>query len=189
MSALEGPLLIVGLGNPGTKYKSTRHNAGFMVLDAFAQEKSTTFALKKQFVAHVATALCQESKVLLVKPETYMNLSGESVIKIMNYYHIPAGHVLVVVDDIYLPVGQIRFREKGSAAGHNGLKSIEKHLGTNEYARLKVGVGSPHEEADLTDYVLGNMSKNETEIIEKAIASSVDFLNQYIGKISQNELK
>lgn len=185
----QGLMLIVGLGNPGAKYAKTRHNVGFVAVEELARECGASFTPKKAFKAQIATALLGERKAVLVKPETYMNLSGESVAQVKRYYGVPSENIVVVVDDIYLPVGQVRFREKGSAAGHNGLKSIEQHLKSQEYARLRIGVGQPEGEQDLADYVLDTIRKDEEELIEKAIKESVDLLTRYATEQSQNELQ
>ena len=182
MRESQGPLLIVGLGNPGLKYKNTRHNVGFMVLEAYAKEQGVSFALKKQFISQVASVVGCGSKVLLLKPETFMNLSGQSVSKVMSYYRILPKDILIVVDDIYLPVGEIRYREKGSAAGHKGLKSIEQHLGTSEYPRLKIGIGLPEESQDLSEYVLDKISKDEKEKIVEAVNLGVGFFKSACRK-------
>ncbi|PCI77966.1 aminoacyl-tRNA hydrolase [Candidatus Aerophobetes bacterium] len=180
MNSNQSPLLVVGLGNPGAKYVNTRHNIGFIVLEAWAEKLGASFAAKKQFLAQLATTTHQGVKVFLLKPETYMNLSGESVRKVVDYYKIDLSNILVVADDVYLPTGELRYRQKGSAAGHNGLKNIEKHLGTSEYSRLKVGIGSPFEEEDLADYVLRKFTQEEQEKIRATVHSGVDFLDQYL---------
>lgn len=189
MSTVEGPLLIVGLGNPGKKYDGTRHNVGFEILDAWAEKLGASFAHKKQFLSFIASASYEGRKLLLIKPDTYMNLSGSAVRKVVDYYGIETENVLVVTDDIYLPLGQIRFRQKGSAGGHNGLKDIQNHLGTSEYARLRVGVGAPGGEQDLADYVLDKFTRQEKQQIEKATELSIDFLDQHVRSTSSAENK
>jgi peptidyl-tRNA hydrolase, PTH1 family len=187
VSTAEGPLLIVGLGNPGKKYDGTRHNVGFEILDAWAEKLGASFAHKKQFLSFIASTSYEGRKLLLIKPDTYMNLSGSAVRKVADYYGIETANILVVTDDIYLPLGQIRFRQKGSAGGHNGLKDIQNHLGTSEYARLRVGVGAPGGEQDLADYVLDKFTRQEKQQIEKATELSIDFLDQHVRSISSAE--
>ena len=134
--------LLVGLGNPGSKYESTRHNMGFLAVDGLARRKGFRFN-KLRFRAWTAEWMVNGEKVLVMKPQTYMNLSGESVGEAARFYKIPADHVVVISDDISLPVGKLRIRTGGSAGGHNGLKNIIQHLGTDQFPRIKVGVGAP----------------------------------------------
>ena len=157
--------LIVGLGNPEAKYDGTRHNVGFAVADEIAKSLGTTFRqnLKK---AVVAPAIYNGEKILIAKPQTYMNLSGESVRPLADYYHIPVEDIIIIVDDVNLDIGRIRLRPGGSAGGHNGLKSIEQHLGTAEYARLRVGVGAA--KGELINHVLGRFAGEEKDAIEEA---------------------
>lgn len=158
--------IIVGLGNPGKEYEGTRHNAGFDVIDRLADQYHISVEEKKH------RALCGKGviagqKVVLVKPQTYMNLSGESVRSVVDYYKVDEeSELLVVFDDISLDVGQIRIRKKGSAGGHNGIKNIIAQLGTNVFQRIKVGVGEKPKHYDLADYVLGHFSKGERELME-----------------------
>ena len=160
--------LVVGLGNPGAKYESTRHNMGFLVADKLAQNEKLKFN-KLRFKAWTATWEVGGEKVLLMKPQTYMNLSGEAVGQAARFYKIPADHVLVISDDIALPAGKLRIRAGGSAGGHNGLKNIIQHLGTDRFPRIKVGVGSPQQaEHDIADWVTGKpMGEDQKVIIEE----------------------
>src|SRR5437868_7187901 len=144
--------VIVGLGNPGPRYAGTRHNVGFDVVDLLAAGAGTS-PYRRRFQAHVAEFADAAETVLLVKPETFMNLSGASVRQVLDFYKVPAAALLVVCDDFALPLGKLRVRAKGSAGGHNGLRNIQDHLGTDEYARLRVGVGEPGRDA--VDHVLG----------------------------------
>ena len=167
--------LVVGLGNPGSKYESTRHNMGFLAVDKLAQNEKLKFN-KLRFKAWTATWEVGDEKVLLMKPQTYMNLSGESVGEAARFYKIPADHVLVISDDISLPAGKLRIRAGGSAGGHNGLKNIIQHLGTDKFPRIKVGVGSPQQAGfDTVDWVIGKpMGEDQNVIIEaldKAVAA------------------
>lgn len=150
------PRIIVGLGNPGASYVGTRHNVGFAVMDALATMWGTNWRTDKAHRAEVATS----EGVLLVKPQTYMNASGESVGGLVRYFKCKPEQVLVVYDDVALPVGSIRLRASGSAGGHNGMKSIIAHLGTEDFARLRVGIGS-HGAGSLVDHVLGRFSEQE----------------------------
>ena len=153
--------VIVGLGNPGKKYENTRHNAGFIALDALADKYGISISEKKH-KALCGSGIIEGNKVLLVKPETFMNLSGESVRSVMDFYKIdPEEDLLIIYDDISLAPGNIRIRKKGSAGGHNGIKSIIAHTGTQNFMRVKVGVGEKPSGWDLADYVLGHFSDED----------------------------
>jgi PTH1 family peptidyl-tRNA hydrolase len=157
--------LIVGLGNPGKKYEYTRHNVGFDMIDILG-DKYNIDINRRRFKGIYGVGTIGSEKIYLLKPETYMNLSGESVREIMEYFHIPIQNVIVVYDDISLEVGKIRIRKKGSAGGHNGIKSIIAHLSTEEFLRIKIGVGSAEKE-ELVNHVLGTFLKEDREKIEK----------------------
>ena len=153
--------VIVGLGNPGKKYENTRHNAGFIAIDALADKYGISISEKKH-KALCGSGVIEGNKVVLVKPQTFMNLSGESVRSIMDFYKIdPEEDMLVIYDDISLAPGNIRIRKKGSAGGHNGIKSIIAHAGTQNFMRVKVGVGEKPSGWDLADYVLGHFSEED----------------------------
>ena len=153
--------VIVGLGNPGKKYDNTRHNAGFISIDALADKYGISISEKKH-KALCGSGVIEGNKVLLVKPQTFMNLSGESVRSVMDFYKIdPEEDMLVIYDDISLAPGNIRIRKKGSAGGHNGIKSIIAHAGTQNFMRIKVGVGEKPSGWDLADYVLGHFSEED----------------------------
>ncbi len=178
--------LVVGLGNPGAKYESTRHNMGFLVADKLAQNEKLKFN-KLRFKAWTATWEVGGEKVLLMKPQTYMNLSGEAVGQAARFYKISADHVLVISDDIALPAGKLRIRAGGSAGGHNGLKNIIQHLGTDRFPRIKVGVGSPQQaEHDIADWVTGKpMGEDQKVIIEaldKAVAAIPVLIEQGVDR-------
>ena len=178
--------LVVGLGNPGAKYESTRHNMGFLVVDKLAQNERLKFN-KLRFKAWTAAWEVGGEKVLLMKPQTYMNLSGEAVGQAARFYKIPADHVLVISDDIALPAGKLRIRAGGSAGGHNGLKNIIQHLGTDRFPRIKVGVGSPQQaEHDIADWVTGKpMGEDQKVIIEaldKAVAAIPVLIEQGVDR-------
>lgn len=160
--------LIVGLGNPTKEYEGTRHNIGFMAIDALAEEYGIRVDTLKH-KAMIGKGMIEGQKVILAKPVTYMNLSGEAVREITDYYKIPAEDVIVIFDDISLDVGMLRIRRKGSAGGHNGIKSIISHLGTMDFPRIKVGIGAKREGQDLADYVLGRFSKADREILTEAL--------------------
>jgi len=161
--------LLVGLGNPGREYSGTRHNAGFMVLDRLAALAGARFRADRKWQAEVAAA----DGVWLCKPQTYMNLSGESVGAIARFHKIEPAGVLVVLDDMALPLGRLRFREGGSAGGHNGLQSILEHLGTREVPRLRVGIGAAAPGA-ATGHVLGRFAVDETPLVDQCLARAVE---------------
>lgn len=155
--------IVVGLGNPGEKYEATRHNAGFLAIDRICSDLNVS-CNKIKFKSLIGEATIGEHRVLLMKPQTYMNNSGEAIIEAVNFYKIPAENVIVISDDITLDVGRLRIRKSGSAGGHNGLKSIIEHLKTDTFPRVKLGVGQkPHPEYDLVDWVLGKFPKEDLE--------------------------
>ena len=161
--------LLVGLGNPGDKYDNTRHNVGFAAIDQLAEELRVPVQ-KLKYRALTQTVELGGAKVLLMKPITYMNLSGEAVGGAARFFKIPADHVLVLSDDVSLPVGKLRIRKGGSAGGHNGLKSIIQHLGTDQFPRVKIGVGEkPHPDYDMADWVLGKFTGEDLKAITQAI--------------------
>jgi len=161
--------MIVGLGNPGREYEATRHNVGFRVTELLAQRLHVRIDRLK-FRALTRQTELGGKKVLLVQPQTYMNLSGAAVSALASYYHIPPQRVLVIFDDISLPPGRIRIRRDGSAGGHNGIKSIIQSLGTDQFPRIKIGVGAkPHPDYDLADWVLSKFSAQEEKALEPAL--------------------
>jgi PTH1 family peptidyl-tRNA hydrolase len=161
--------VIVGLGNPGNQYAGTRHNVGYAVVDLLAQGPGAG-SFRSKFQAQMAELDEDGYRVLLVKPETFMNLSGRSVRQLIDFYQLPLEQLLVVCDDINLPLGRLRFRSKGSHGGHNGLRNIQEHLGTQDYARLRIGVDSPS--ADAVDHVLGRFRPGERSVIEEAVQTA-----------------
>lgn len=166
--------LLVGLGNPGSKYESTRHNMGFLAVDGLARRKGFRFN-KLRFRAWTAEWMVNGEKVLVMKPQTYMNLSGESVGEAARFYKVPADHVLVISDDVSLPVGKLRIRKSGSAGGHNGLKNIIQHLGTDVFPRIKVGVGMPdHPDHEMIDWVIGKPQGEEAKTLRAALDRAAD---------------
>lgn len=165
--------IIVGLGNPDKQYEGTRHNVGFDVIDAIAEKYNISMDTKKH-KAFVGKGIIDGFKVILAKPQTYMNLSGESVWSLVDFYKIaPEDELLIIYDDVSLDVGQLRIRKKGSAGGHNGIKSIIAHLGSSEFPRIKVGVGEKPKDYDLADYVLGKFSKADREIMADGYKDAV----------------
>lgn len=166
--------LIVGLGNPDKKYEHTRHNIGFDVIDSLADKYNISINEKKH-KALCGTGVVEGTKVLLAKPQTYMNLSGESVIQILNFYKLdPESEMIIIFDDISLNPGNIRIRKKGSAGGHNGIKNIIAQTGTQNFMRIKVGVGEKPPGWDLADYVLGRMEKEDRLLAENAIKDAIE---------------
>lgn len=160
--------LIVGLGNPGDKYDGTRHNAGFLAVDALA-DKGQFRISRVKFKALTAQGSVGGQGALVMKPTTYMNLSGEAVGEAARFYHIPPANVLVISDDVDLPLGKLRLRTGGSAGGHNGLKSIIQHLGTDQFPRIKIGVGGkPHPDYDMADWVLGRLQGEDRKVLDEA---------------------
>ncbi|MFU0824392.1 aminoacyl-tRNA hydrolase [Clostridium sp.] len=157
--------LIVGLGNPGKEYEHTRHNVGFDIIDLISERYNIEINRKK-FKGVYGDGKINGERVFLLKPETYMNLSGESVREISDFYKIPNENIIIIYDDISLEVGRLRIREKGSAGGHNGIKSIIANLGGDVFPRIKVGVGQPKRE-DLVSFVLGRFSDDDRKVLEK----------------------
>lgn len=192
-------LVIVGLGNPDDKYQGTRHNVGFDVIDLLAEKYNIAVDTKKHR-AYIGKGIIGGQKVIMAKPQTYMNLSGESVRSLVEYYKVdPETELLIIFDDISLDVGQLRIRKKGSAGGHNGIKNIIANLGTSVFQRIKVGVGEKPKGYDLADYVLGRFSKEDRELIKEGFecaaeavamitAGEIDqAMNKYNRKRKDNE--
>ncbi len=178
--ALVIPELIVGLGNPGAKYDNTRHNVGFQVIDALAKRWQVDLSENRKFQGWYGetTVGSQRSKVRLLKPTTYMNRSGQSVRAVLDWFKVSPAKILVVYDEMDLPLGRIRLRLSGSAGGHNGMKSIISHVGTQEFPRLRVGIGSPKDENTVTNdavgHVLGQFSKAEQPILAEVLYLAQD---------------
>src|SRR4051794_41172315 len=164
--------LVVGLGNPGRKYVGTRHNVGFAVLDSLAEGPGVS-GFQDRFEGRLAEWHEGDEKILLLEPETFMNLSGRSVRQTLDFYQIPVENLLVVCDDINLPLGKLRFRARGTHGGHNGLRDIQNHVGTTEYARLRIGVDAPAEDGAV-DHVLGRFRPGEKPVMEEATRAAVD---------------
>jgi PTH1 family peptidyl-tRNA hydrolase len=170
--------LIVGLGNIGAKYQHTRHNIGFDVVDLISSKYNIPINREK-FKGTYGEGIIADNKVMLLKPSTYMNLSGESVIEAANFFKIKSSNIIIIYDDIDLEIGRIRIRKHGSAGGHNGIKSVIANLGTDVFPRIKIGIGQP--KGDLTSHVLGKFDKNERNDIEKVLETSVDVLECLIN--------
>ncbi len=180
--------IIAGLGNPGRNYVGTRHNIGFDAVDAIASKNNIRFN-KNKFKANFGEGIIGGEKVILVKPQTFMNLSGESIRPLRDFYKVPDENIIIIYDDISLPLGKLRLRGKGSAGGHNGMKSIIYQLGTDVFPRLKIGVGAPtHEDYDLADFVLGKFSKDEVEILIQIVVKVTDAVENIIRNGVENTM-
>ena len=193
--------LIVGLGNPGAAYAQTRHNAGFLLVEKLAANWKSGWTNEKKFQARVARAERGGNKVLLAEPQTFMNLSGEAVGALVQFYQLPLEKSLVVVDDADLPLGEIRLRPAGGSGGHHGLESVAQHLGAKNYARLRIGIGRKDEARQITGHVLGVFSAAENVLLEKVLERAAGQLecwlsaglqkamSQFNGTISPTENK
>lgn len=171
--------LIIGLGNPGKEYENTRHNAGFMAIDAFAKKEGASFSLEPKFKGMIAQVNLMGKKAILLKPMTYMNLSGESVIKVMQFYKIDPEDILVISDDLDSRLGRLRLRAKGSAGGHNGHKNIALHIHTEEYKRIKIGIDrSPV--ISVVDWVLKKFTEDEMAVMNQATELAADAITEFI---------
>lgn len=174
--------LVVFLGNPGTKYEMTRHNAGFMAGDAMAKAQGAAIN-RSRFKALTGTCDIGGETVMLMKPQTFMNLSGEAVAQAVSFYKLAPDHVIVVSDEVALPIGKLRIRTKGSAGGHNGLKNIIALLGTDQFPRIRIGVGAaPHPDYDMADWVLSSFKGKDAEDILAAAARAAEAVECYITK-------
>ena len=173
--------LIVGLGNPGGEYAKTRHNAGFMLADLLAEHWRVGWSAAKKFQARVAKAERGGRGVILCEPQTFMNASGESVSAVMKFYQLPLKNLVVAMDDADLPLGEIRLRPGGSSGGHHGLESIEQHLGTREFARLRVGIGRQSGAREITGHVLGRLNAGEMAVMEKVLDRAADQLECWLA--------
>ncbi len=172
--------LVAGLGNPGDKYENTRHNAGFLVADKLG-ERGRFPIQRLKFKALTGTAAIGGHGVLVMKPVTFMNLSGEAVGEAARFYKLAPDHVLVISDDADLPLGKLRIRTGGSAGGHNGLKSVIQHLGTDQFPRLKVGVGGkPHPDYDMADWVLGKLQGEDKKVMDGAVKRAADAVECFL---------
>lgn len=174
--------LIVGLGNPGAEYEKTRHNAGFMAVDLLADKEDFKFT-KRKFNGACGEFKLKDKRILVLKPETFMNNSGTAVAAAKNFYKIPLENIIILCDDMMLDVGKIRIRRKGSHGGHNGIRDIIQHLGTEEFARIKIGVGKkPRPDYDVISWVLGKFPQELSEDLEKSIERSVKAIKEIISR-------
>lgn len=183
---MENLYLIVGLGNPGRRYLRTRHNAGFQLAECLAKRWRSSWTDEKKFKSQVAWAERNDRKVLLGQPQTFMNVSGEAVGALVAFYQVPLARLLVAVDDADLPLGQIRMRPGGSSGGHHGLESIEQHLGSRDFPRLRMGIGRQDGAREITDYVLAQFSPDEqalmAQVLDRAANQAECWLDEGIGK-------
>lgn len=172
--------MIIGLGNPGKNYEKTRHNIGFQVIDELSHRLAAP-AMQSKFNGMFTIIHTSKGKVMLVKPLTYMNLSGECVAPLMNYFDVDINDITVIYDDLDFKPGEIRLRQKGSAGGHNGMKSLIAHLGTDQFNRIRMGIGRPISGMKVSDYVLAPFSKVEIPIIEDTVKKSADACEEWIN--------
>ncbi len=175
-------VLLVGLGNPGPEYERTRHNVGFLALDKLNERLSWTWKSDRKFRAQVSRGVLQDVSCWLVKPQTFMNLSGESVAALARYLGVQPQHVLVVIDDIALPLGELRLREGGGSGGHNGLRSIESHLGTQAFPRLRLGVGAPEQKDHerVVRHVLGRFEAQEKGQLDQMLDAATGLMEVFV---------
>lgn len=171
--------MIVGLGNPGKKYENTKHNAGFMVVERLAAEHGAVFK-KNTFEAEVADYFVNGEKILLVKPMTFMNESGRAVGPLMTYFGVQLEELVVIADDLDMELGKLRLRQKGSAGGHNGLKSIISHIGTQEFNRIKIGIGRPNGKT-VVNHVLSSFDKDESAVIADSVARAGEAVDDFVS--------
>jgi len=169
---------VIGLGNPGFKYEETRHNIGFLVVDRWAQNRQMTW--KSRFRGKVAEERFHNEKIILLKPQTYMNLSGLAVAGLVTFYGLTGQDILVIHDDLDLPLGKLRLKAQGGPGGHNGLKSIQEQLGTNAYWRLKIGIGRPPDDDDAADHVLRPFATPERILIAEAIDKALQVVDLWL---------
>ena len=170
--------LVAGLGNIGEKYCFTRHNAGFMVVDKWALDNNVSFKEDKKLKSYITKFSFNGEDIILIKPTTFMNLSGEAVIAVANYYKISTEDILIIFDDLSIDLGKMRFRANGSDGGHNGIKSIIKHLGTSDFARLKIGIG-PQLPVPSETFVLQNFQKDQLDILKEVLKKAVSATECY----------
>lgn len=172
--------MIVGLGNPGSKYNDTKHNIGFMAVDRIVKDLDVNFTEDKNFKAEIGSDFINGEKIYFIKPTTFMNNSGIAVKALLTYYNISIKDMIIIYDDLDMKVGKIRFRQKGSAGGHNGIKSIIAHLGTQEFDRIKVGIGRPNGRMTVINHVLGKFDKNDEIMILNTLDKVDNAVNYYL---------
>ncbi len=182
--------LVVGLGNPGERYRLTKHNVGWWVIDALSERFGANFWADSKFKGELSSIQIDGRKVFFLKPTTYMNLSGESVSSVCRYFKIEPEEILVILDDMDLPIGKIRLRLKGGSGGHRGLMSIEQHLGTSDFPRLRIGIGRPESKEKVVDYVLSPFKGDELEEIKRSVERAVNCVERILksGCIDQKTL-
>jgi PTH1 family peptidyl-tRNA hydrolase len=179
---MENLYLIVGLGNPGKEYAGTRHNAGFLVLEQLGQRWRANWNLEKKFSSRLAKMERNGRKIILAQPQTFMNASGKAVASLSSFFRLPTAQVLIVVDDADLPFGEIRMRSGGSSGGHHGLESIEQHLGTREFPRLRIGIGRrATDNREITNYVLGQFAADERELMGKILTRAGEQIDCWLN--------
>lgn len=171
--------LIVGLGNIGKAYEKTRHNIGFIVVDALAEKYKVSFQKKARLKGEIAELVIEEKKVFLLKPTTYMNNSGESVRAVIDFFKIAICNILVIVDDIAIPFGEFRLRQGSGPGGHKGLESLERSLGSSDYPRLRIGIGD-RKEGDLVSHVLGGFTKSELDQLPEVIKNAIEIIHLWL---------
>ncbi|HEO3578725.1 TPA: aminoacyl-tRNA hydrolase [Streptococcus agalactiae] len=172
--------MIVGLGNPGSKYNDTKHNIGFMAVDRIVKNLDVNFTEDKNFKAEIGSDFINGEKIYFIKPTTFMNNSGIAVKALLTYYNISIKDMIIIYDDLDMEVGKIRFRQKGSAGGHNGINSIIAHLGTQEFDRIKVGIGRPNGRMTVINHVLGKFDKNDEIMISNTLDKVDNAVNYYL---------
>lgn len=177
---LENLFIVIGLGNPGRKYENTRHNVGFNTIDLLSRRHGVMLT-KLKHKALLGDGKFLGKRVLLVKPQTFMNLSGESVREILEWYKVPVKNIIIIYDDVDLPVGKLRLRPKGSAGTHNGMRSVTYQIESDEFPRIRIGVGTPPEGWELANYVLSKFSGDDKNKIEEAIVNAADAVETIIG--------
>ena len=171
---MENTFLIVGLGNPGADYAGTRHNSGFLLVEKLAARWKADWSNERKFRARLARSQQGDRRILLCQPQTFMNLSGETVGALKDFYQAPLKRLLIAVDDADLPLGEIRLRARGSSGGHHGLESLEQRLASREFARLRLGIGRGEGEREITNYVLARFNAAETALLEKVLVRAAD---------------
>ena len=174
--------IVIGLGNPGSKYEFTRHNIGFRIIDSLARDMGIEFNKVKSYYSLISRGMINNHKVMLVKPQTFMNLSGRAVNRVVSYYKIPLQDLLIVYDDLNLELGQVRIRKKGSSGGHKGIESIMQYLNSEDIPRLRIGIGNPsvNYNFDCVSYVLSNFNNDEEDKIEEVIQLSTEAVKTII---------
>ncbi|MBI1301787.1 MAG: aminoacyl-tRNA hydrolase [Alphaproteobacteria bacterium] len=184
--------ILVGLGNPGSKYENNRHNVGFMVVDAIQKDWPKFDPYRSKFQGSISEGRIHDQKVLLLKPETYMNHSGQSVVAAASFYKIPVERIIVFHDELDLPFNEVRVKQGGGNAGHNGLKSMQAHLGSADFWRVRIGIGRPEHKEDVSNFVLNDYAKAERDVVDHLIsvlASKIDVVLKDNPKVYEDIIK